>query len=100
MITVLRKPLITEKATKVGHQNQYVFEVAPEANKLQIRQAIKQMFDVDAVSVRTVRTKGKVKTRMTRQGMQVGKTNLKKKAYVTLKEGQTIDIVSGEGNEE
>ncbi|MEY2719337.1 MAG: hypothetical protein RLZZ273_703 [Bacteroidota bacterium] len=100
MITVLRKPLITEKATKVGHQNQYVFEVAPDANKLQIRQAIKQMFDVDAVSVRTVRTKGKVKTRMTRQGMQVGKTNLKKKAYVTLKEGQTIDIVSGEGNEE
>ncbi|MBM4177861.1 MAG: 50S ribosomal protein L23 [Ignavibacteria bacterium] len=100
MITVLRKPLITEKATKIGHQNQYVFEVAPDANKLQIRQAIKQMFDVDAVSVRTVRTKGKVKTRMTRQGMQVGKTNLKKKAYVTLKEGQTIDIVSGGGNEE
>jgi large subunit ribosomal protein L23 len=58
------------------------------------------MFDVDAVSVRTVRTKGKVKSRMTRQGLQVGRTNLKKKAYVTLKEGQTIDIVSGEGNEE
>jgi ribosomal protein L23 len=37
---------------------------------------------------------------MTRQGLQVGRTNLKKKAYVTLKEGQTIDIVSGEGNEE
>jgi large subunit ribosomal protein L23 len=100
MITVLRKPLITEKATKVGHQNQYVFEVAPDANKLQIRAALKQMFDVDAVSVRTVRTKGKVKSRMTRQGLQIGRTNLKKKAYVTLKEGQTIDIVSGEGNEE
>jgi len=100
MITVLRKPLITEKATKVGHQNQYVFEVAPDANKLQIRAALKQMFDVDAVSVRTVRTKGKVKSRMTRQGLQVGRTNLKKKAYVTLKEGQMIDIVSGEGNEE
>lgn len=100
MINVLRKPLLTEKATKVGHSNQYVFEVAPEANKLQIRQAIKAMFDVDAVSVRTVRTKGKVKTRMTRRGMQVGKTNLKKKAYVTLKQGQTIDIVSGEGNED
>ena len=100
MITVLRKPLITEKATKVGHLNQYVFEVAPDANKLQIRAAIKQMFDVDAVSVRTVRTKGKVKSRMTRQGLQIGRTNLKKKAYVTLKEGQTIDIVSGEGNKE
>jgi large subunit ribosomal protein L23 len=100
MITVLRKPLITEKATKVGHSNQYVFEVAPDANKLQIRQAIKAMFDVDAVSVRTVRTKGKVKTRMTRKGMQVGRTNLKKKAYITLKEGQSIDIVSGQGNED
>ncbi|MFN4907498.1 MAG: 50S ribosomal protein L23 [Bacteroidota bacterium] len=100
MISVLRKPLLTEKATKVGHANQYVFEVAPEANKLQIRQAIKAMFDVDAISVRTVRTKGKVKTRMTRKGMQVGRTNLRKKAYVTLKQGQTIDIVSGEGNED
>jgi large subunit ribosomal protein L23 len=58
------------------------------------------MFDVDAVSVRTVRTKGKVKTRMTRKGMQVGRTNLRKKAYVTLKQGQTIDIVSGEGAED
>lgn len=100
MISVLRKPLLTEKASKVGHLNQYVFEVSPDANKLQIRQAIKAMFDVDAVSVRTVRVKGKVKTRMTRKGMQVGRTNLKKKAYVTLKQGQTIDIVSGEGNED
>lgn len=100
MITVLRKPVITEKATKVGHLRQYVFEVDPSANKLQIRQAIKQMFDVEATSIRTVRTKGKVKTRMTRRGPQVGRTNLKKKAYVTLKEGQSIDIVAGEGNEE
>lgn len=100
MITVLKKPVITEKASKVGHQGQYVFEVDPNANKLQIRDAIKTMFEVDAVSIRTVRTKGKVKARMTRRGLQVGKTNLKKKAYVTLKEGQTIDIVAGEGNAE
>jgi large subunit ribosomal protein L23 len=100
MITVLKKPVITEKATKVGHQRQYVFEVDPNANKLQIRDAIKTMFDVEAVSIRTVRTKGKVKARMTRRGLQVGRTNLKKKAYVTLKEGQSIDIVAGEGNAE
>ncbi len=100
MITVLRRPLLTEKATKVGHNRQYVFEVEPSANKIQIKAAIKAMFDVDAESVRTVRIKGKVKSRFTRRGLQVGKTNLKKKAYVTLKEGQTIDIVSGEGAEE
>ena len=100
MMTVLKAPVITEKATKVGQNNQFVFEVETFANKLQIKQAIKQMFDVDVVSVRTVRVKGKVKSRMTRQGLQVGRTNLKKKAYVTLKEGQTIDIVSGEGAED
>lgn len=100
MITVLKKPVLTEKATKIGYLRQYVFEVDPNANKLQITQAIKQMFDVDVASVRTVRTKGKVKARMTRRGYMVGKTNLKKKAYVTLKEGQTIDIVAGEGRED
>ena len=99
-MTVLKAPVITEKATKVGQNNQFVFEVEIFANKLQIRQAIKQMFDVDVVSVRTVRVKGKVKSRMTRQGLQVGRTNLKKKAYVTLKDGQTLDIVSGEGTED
>ncbi len=100
MITVLKAPVLTEKATKVGHLNQYVFEVDPSANKIQIKAAIKQMFDVDAVSVRTVRLKGKVKSRYTRRGWQIGRTNLKKKAYVTLKAGQTIDIVSGEGAED
>ena len=100
MITVLRKPVVTEKATKVGTQNQYVFEVEPSANKIQIKAAIKQMFDVEAISVRTVRLKGKVKKRYTRGGWQIGRTNLKKKAYITLKAGQTIDIVAGEGAED
>lgn len=100
MITVLRRPVVTEKATKVGTQNQYVFEVDPSANKVQIKAAIKQMFDVEAISVRTVRLKGKVKQRYTRSGWQIGRTNLKKKAYVTLKAGQTIDIVAGEGAED
>ena len=100
MITVLKSPVITEKATKVGQQRQYVFEVDPAANKVQIRAAIKAMFDVDPLSIRTVRTKGKVKSRQTRRGLMVGRTNLKKKAYITLKEGQSIDIVAGEGSED
>jgi large subunit ribosomal protein L23 len=100
MITVLRKPVITEKATKVGHSGQYVFEVDPTSNKLQIKAAIKQMFDVDVAEVRTVRVKGKVKSRFTKRGLMRGKTNLRKKAYVTLVAGQTIDIVAGEGGSE
>lgn len=100
MITVLKKPVITEKATKVGHLGQYVFEVDPNANKLQIKAALKQMFDVDVKDVRTVRTKGKVKSRYTRRGLMTGKTNLRKKAYVTLMPGQTIDVVAGEGGTE
>jgi large subunit ribosomal protein L23 len=100
MINVLRRPVITEKASKLNLINQYVFEVDPNANKIQIREAIKAMFDVDPVSIRTVRIKGKVRRRMTRKGIQQGRTNLKKKAYITLKAGQTIDIVAGEGSEE
>jgi large subunit ribosomal protein L23 len=56
------------------------------------------MFDVDITSVRTVRVKGKNKVRMTRRGLMRGKTALKKKAYITLKEGQQIEIVSGVGS--
>lgn len=100
MITVLRKPIVTEKASQLGYLRQYVFEVDPSANKLQIKAAIKQMFEVDCATVRTVRTKGKLKSRMTRRGIQSGRTNLVKKAYVTLVEGQTIDIVGGEGGSE
>jgi large subunit ribosomal protein L23 len=100
MITVLKRPVITEKASKLQQQNQYVFEVDPNANKIQIREAIKVMFDVDPLSVRTVRIKGKVRRRATRKGVQQGRTNLKKKAYITLKQGDTIDIVAGEGGED
>lgn len=100
MITILKKPVITEKATKLGQNRQYVFEVDVNVNKFQIHEAIKKMFDVDPVSIRTVRIKGKVKRRATRRGLQVGRTNLKKKAYITLKEGQSIDVVAGEGTEE
>ncbi len=53
------------------------------------------MFEVNIVSIRTTRIKGKIKTRLTRRGIMRGQTPLMKKAYVTLKEGQSIDIVTG-----
>ncbi|MBK9249693.1 MAG: 50S ribosomal protein L23 [Ignavibacteria bacterium] len=99
-MTVLKNPIITEKATKITHLRQYVFEVETSSNKVQIKKAIELMFTVNVDSVRTVRIKGKNKVRMTKKGIMRGKTNLVKKAYVTLREGQTIDVVTGEGTEE
>lgn len=96
MIEIIRRPVITEKATKLGELGQYVFEVAPDSNKIEIKKAIEELFEVDVVSVRTVRVKGKIKSRFTRRGIMRGKTALKKKAYITLKKGQTIDIVAGQ----
>jgi large subunit ribosomal protein L23 len=99
MIQIIKKPVITEKAMNLASQRQYVFEVHPDANKIQIKQVLEEMFDVNITSVRTVRIKGKNKIRMTRRGLMRGKSALKKKAYVTLKEGQTIEIVSGVGGD-
>ncbi len=95
MIQLIRRPVITEKAMKVQSGGQYVFEVDPNANKIEIKKAIEEMFEVDVASVRTVRIKGKNKTRFTRRGIMRGSTPLKKKAYITLKAGQTIELVSG-----
>lgn len=95
MIELIKRPLITEKAMKLSENGQYVFEVSPRANKIQVKQAIESMFEVNIVSVRTTIIKGKVKRRVTKKGLMVGKTPTKKKAYITLKKGQTIDIVSG-----
>ena len=98
MINVIKRPIITEKAMKLQELGQYVFEVHPKANKLQIKQAIQEMFEVEVKSVRTARIKGKNKMRITRSGYMRGSTPLKKKAFVTLKEGQEIDLVSSGAN--
>ncbi len=99
MNQIIKKPIITEKAMNLSSQRQYVFEVQDNANKIEIKRAVQEMFDVDVTSVRTVRVKGKNKIRMTRRGLMRGKTALKKKAYVTLKEGQQIEIVSSVGSD-
>ncbi len=89
---VIRKALITEKGALIREQGKtgtrYVFEVHPDANKIQIVHAIKEMFKVDATEVRTMNFKGKLK----RLGRYQGRRPSWKKAVVTLKPGQTIDI--------
>ena len=88
---VIRKPLITEKATLASQANTVVFEVAMDANKPMIKDAVESIFGVSVTAVNTSITKGKVK----RFRGQLGKRNDVKKAYVTLAEGNTIDVTTG-----
>jgi len=88
---VIRKPVITEKATMASENNAVVFEVAIEANKPQIKEAVESLFNVKVKAVNTSITKGKVK----RFKGQLGKRKDIKKAYVTLEEGNTIDVSTG-----
>lgn len=86
---VLRRPLLTEKATIAREgRNEYAFEVAAKANKLQIKSAIETEFSVKVSDVRTLTVHGKMK----RQGYTSGKRSDWKKALVTLAEGNTIDL--------
>ncbi|MFT5868048.1 MAG: large subunit ribosomal protein L23 [Paracoccaceae bacterium] len=88
---VIRKPIITEKATMASEKNAVVFEVAIDANKPQIKKAVEALFGVKVKAVNTSITKGKVK----RFRGQLGKRKDVKKAYVTLEEGNTIDVSTG-----
>ncbi len=88
---VIRQPVITEKATMASEANAIVFEVAPDASKPQIKEAIESLFGVRVKAVNTTITKGKTK----RFRGQSGRRKDWKKAYVTLEEGNTIDVTTG-----
>lgn len=86
---VLLGPHISEKATVVAEKNrQFVFRVRPDANKLEIKKAVEQLFNVQVASVNTTITKGKSK----RFGRNLGRRSDIKKAYVALKEGFDLDF--------
>ena len=88
---VVRKPIITEKATMASENGAVVFGVAIDANKPAIKEAVESLFGVKVKAVNTTITKGKVK----RFRGQLGKRKDVKKAYVTLEEGNTIDVSTG-----
>jgi large subunit ribosomal protein L23 len=93
MRKVLIRPLITEKMTEITEkENKYGFIVGYDANKIEIAKTVKEKFEVDVVSVNTIKYKGKVKTQFTKKGRFVGKTPRFKKAIVKIKDGQTIDL--------
>jgi len=88
---VIRRPLITEKTTMASENGAVVFEVAMGASKPEIKDAVEALFGVKVKAVNTTITKGKVK----RFRGQPGRRNNVKKAYVTLEEGNTIDVTTG-----
>jgi len=88
---IIRKPLITEKATLASANNAVVFQVSMDSTKPMIKAAVEAVFGVKVKAVNTSITKGKTKKFKGRPGVRSDK----KKAYVTLEEGKTIDVSTG-----
>ena len=88
---VIVKPVITEKATLTSENNGVVFQVTKDATKPQIKDAVEALFGVKVKAVNTTITKGKQK----RFRGKLGRRSDVKKAYVTLEEGNTIDVSTG-----
>lgn len=91
MYSIIRGPVITEKATLGAEHGQVTFRVSLDATKPEIKLAIEQLFDVQVKAVNTLRQKGKVKRWRGRPGRRPDT----KKAVVTLAEGQSIDVTTG-----
>ncbi len=88
---ILIKPLITEKAANLGTENKYVFEVAVDANKIEVAKAIQEVYGVKPINVNILNVGGK----KTRHGRIIGKRRDWRKAIVTLKKGDTIKVYEG-----
>lgn len=89
---IIRTPLISEKGTQLTESaNQVLFKVSPDANKIEVKQAVETLFKVTVVQVRMARYLGKVR----RIGRSMGRRSDWKKAYVTLKDGDKIDFFGG-----
>ncbi len=91
---VIVRPLITEKNTDLMEHDQYTFEVATVANKIQIREAVEKLFNVRVKAVNTMNVKGSRRSRAIRRGRSriYGQERTWKKAVVTLFPGQRIDV--------
>ena len=91
---IIRRPVITEQSMEAVADKKYVFMVAVDADKTEIRAAVEQAFGVKVSKVNTMNYDGKNKSRYTKSGLIRGRKNAYKKAIVTLKEGDTIDFYS------
>ena len=95
-MSVIVKPIFTEKQTELTekYENRYGFIVVPSANKVQIKQAVEALYNVHVERVNTMNYEGKKQSRYTKSGVVEGRTSSYKKAIVTLREGETIDLFS------
>jgi len=88
--SIIQKVRLTEKGSALQEKhNRYVFVVKPDANKIEIRRAVEKLFNVKVVGVNTMNCSGKMRRKQTKQR---GRTSNWKKAVVTLKEGDKIDL--------
>ena len=92
---IILRPVISEKSMDQSTVNKYTFAVADEANKLQIKAAVEELFKVTVLNVNVMTTKRKEKSRNRRRGRQVGFTSPWKKAVVTVKAGDSIEFFEG-----
>lgn len=88
---IIIKPVVTEKSVDLMQENKYCFKVAKDANKIEIKNSIEEIFKVTVVNVNTVNVHGKMK----RMGRTQGMTASWKKAVVTLREGDSIEVFEG-----
>ena len=94
-MSVLKKPLITEKVSTLNESGKYGFIVDNDANKVQIKNEVEKMYGVTVESVNTMRYQGKQKSRYTKSKVVTGRTAGYKKAIVTVADGEVIDFYSG-----
>lgn len=93
-MSVLRKPLVTEKVSALNEKGKYGFIVDTDANKVEIKKAVEKQYGVNVESVNTMVVMGKKKTRYTKAGVLAGRKPSYKKAIVTLAAGEVIDFYS------
>ncbi len=95
MSEILLQPIISEKMTTLGEKlNRFAFKVLLKANKIEIKRAVEEMYNVNVTAVKTMRIPAKATVRYTKAGWIKGKKSAYKKAIVTLAEGDSIDFYS------
>ena len=92
-MSVLKKPLVTEKVSALNEKGKYGFIVNADANKVEIKNAVEKQYGVNVEKVNTMNVMGKLKTRYTKAGVLSGRRPSYKKAIVTLAEGEVIDFL-------
>ena len=93
-MSVMKKPLVTEKVSALNEKGKYGFIVNADANKVEIKNAVEKQYGVNVEKVNTMNVMGKLKTRYTKAGVLSGRRPSYKKAIVTLAEGEVIDFYS------